>query len=93
MKDIDSKEDTEVGSEDLALSWRELSVGSVGHCQSAGNWIAVAYNPQALLEPWTGILDSNSFLPEKHPVNALTTIQFGGLFTHEPSHPLSVLSV
>jgi hypothetical protein len=49
MQDVDSKENTELGSEDLTLSWRELSVGSVGHCQSAGNWIAVAYNPQALL--------------------------------------------
>jgi len=40
MQDVGSKEDTELSKEDLILSWRELSVESLGRCQSAGNWIA-----------------------------------------------------
>jgi len=38
MQDVGSKEDTELCPEDLTLSWRELSVESLGHCQSIGNW-------------------------------------------------------
>ena len=38
MQGIGCKEDTELNKEDLALSWRELSVESVGHCQSLGKW-------------------------------------------------------
>ncbi len=36
MQDIDGKEDTELNGEDLAPSWRELPVESLGHCQSIG---------------------------------------------------------
>ncbi len=39
MQDVGSKEDTELSSEDLTLSWRELSVQSLGQCQSVGNWM------------------------------------------------------
>ena len=39
MQDIAGKADTELNSEDLTLSWRELSVESTGHCQSVGNWL------------------------------------------------------
>ncbi len=39
MQDVGSKENTELSGEDLTLSWRELSVESLGHCQSVGNWI------------------------------------------------------
>jgi hypothetical protein len=38
MQGIGCKEDTELNKEDLSLSWRELSVESVGHCQSLGKW-------------------------------------------------------
>ena len=38
MQDVGNKEDTELSREDLTLSWRELSVESLGHCQSVGNW-------------------------------------------------------
>jgi hypothetical protein len=36
MQDIGGKEDTELSKADLILSWRELSVESLGHCQSVG---------------------------------------------------------
>jgi hypothetical protein len=39
MQDVGSKEDTELSREDLTLSWRELSVESLEHCQSVGNWM------------------------------------------------------
>jgi hypothetical protein len=39
MQDIGSKEDTELSREDLTFGWRELSVESLGHCQSVGNWM------------------------------------------------------
>ena len=38
MQGLGSKEDTELRSEDLTLSWRELSVEPLGHCQSIGNY-------------------------------------------------------
>jgi hypothetical protein len=38
MQSIGCKEDTELNKEDLSPSWRELSVESVGHCQSFGKW-------------------------------------------------------
>jgi hypothetical protein len=38
MQGIGCKEDTELNKEDLSLNWRELSVESVGHCQSLGKW-------------------------------------------------------
>ncbi len=38
MQGIGCKEDTQLNNEDLSLSWRELSVESVGHCQSLGKW-------------------------------------------------------
>jgi hypothetical protein len=37
MQDVGNKEDTELSREDLTLSWRELPVESLGHCQSVGN--------------------------------------------------------
>ena len=40
MQDVGGKEDTELCREDLILNWRELSVESLGRCQSAGNWLA-----------------------------------------------------
>jgi hypothetical protein len=40
MKDVDRKEDTELSGEGLTLSRRELSVESLGHCQSVGIPIA-----------------------------------------------------
>jgi len=39
MQDVGSKEDTELSSEDLTVSWRELSVQSLGQCQSVGTWM------------------------------------------------------
>ena len=39
MQDVGNKEDTELSREDLTLSWRELPVESLGHCQSVGNWM------------------------------------------------------
>ena len=39
MQDVDNKEDTELSREDLTLSWRELPVEFLGHCQSVGNWM------------------------------------------------------
>jgi hypothetical protein len=39
MQDVGNKEDTELSREDLTLSWRELPVESLGHCQSVGNWV------------------------------------------------------
>jgi len=39
MQDVGSKEDTELIREDLTLSWRELRVESLGHCQPVGNWM------------------------------------------------------
>jgi hypothetical protein len=38
MQGIGCKEDTELNKGDSSLSWRELSVESVGHCQSLGKW-------------------------------------------------------
>ncbi len=40
MQNVGTKEDRELSREDLTLSWRELPVESLGHCQSAGNWLA-----------------------------------------------------
>jgi len=40
MQDVGSKENTELSREDLSLSWRELPVESLGHCQSVGNWMS-----------------------------------------------------
>ena len=40
MQDIGGKEDTDLCGEDLTLNRRELSVESLGHCQSVGNWMA-----------------------------------------------------
>lgn len=40
MKDVDHKEDTELSGEGLTLSRQELSVESLGHCQSVGSPIA-----------------------------------------------------
>jgi len=37
MQDVGGKEDTELSKEDLTFRWRELSVESLGHCQSIGN--------------------------------------------------------
>jgi hypothetical protein len=37
MQDVGIKEDTKLTREDLTLSWRELSVEFLGHCQSVGN--------------------------------------------------------
>jgi hypothetical protein len=37
MQDVGSKEDTELGRQNLALIWRELPVESLGHCQAVGN--------------------------------------------------------
>ncbi len=37
MQDVGSKEDTPLSREDLTLRLRELSVESIGHCQSIGN--------------------------------------------------------
>jgi hypothetical protein len=39
MQDVGSKRDTELSRENLTLNWRELSVESLGHCQSVGNWM------------------------------------------------------
>jgi len=36
MQDIGGKEDTELSEEDLTLSYLELSVECLGHCQSVG---------------------------------------------------------
>ncbi len=36
MQDVGTKEDTELSTEDLTLSWRELRGESLGHCQSVG---------------------------------------------------------
>jgi hypothetical protein len=36
MQDIGGNEDTEPSKEDLSFRWRELSVESLGHCQSIG---------------------------------------------------------
>ena len=58
MQDIGSKEDTELSREGLILSLCRLSVESVGHCQSVGNWLAVVCNSPALSGPCTGMLDS-----------------------------------
>jgi len=51
MQDIGGKEDTDLSGEDLTLNRRELSVESLGHCQSVGNWIA---HPNGAL-PWVGV--------------------------------------
>jgi hypothetical protein len=48
MQDVDSKKDMELNSEDLSLSWRELPVESLGHCQCVGNWIAPSQRYQGL---------------------------------------------
>jgi hypothetical protein len=40
MQDVGSKEDTELSRVDLALSWRELLVEPLGHCQSIGKLAA-----------------------------------------------------
>jgi hypothetical protein len=39
MQEVGSKEDTELSRKNLTLSWRELPVESLGHCQSVGNWM------------------------------------------------------
>jgi hypothetical protein len=39
MQDVGSKEDTPLSREDLTLRMRELSVESIGHCQSIGKWM------------------------------------------------------
>ena len=39
MQDIGREEDTELSRKDSTLNWRELSVESLGNCQSVGNWI------------------------------------------------------
>jgi hypothetical protein len=39
MQDVGSKEDTQLSREVLTLTWRELPVESLGHCQSVGNWM------------------------------------------------------
>jgi hypothetical protein len=36
MQDVGNKEDTELGKGGITLSWRELPVESLGHCQSIG---------------------------------------------------------
>jgi len=50
MQDIGSKEDTEL-REGLILSLCRLSVESIGHCQPAGNWLAVVSTSPALSGP------------------------------------------
>lgn len=40
MEDVDRKEDTELSGEGITLSRGELSVESLGHCQSVGSPIA-----------------------------------------------------
>jgi len=47
MQDVGRKEDTELSRKDLTLSWRELPVESLGHCQSVGNWM---FFPRAVRE-------------------------------------------
>jgi hypothetical protein len=37
MQDIGGNEDTERSKEDISFGWQELSVESLGHCQSIGN--------------------------------------------------------
>ena len=75
MQDAGSKKDMALNSEGLSLSSRELPGQSLGHCQSVGNWIA----PSSVIKALHGILYSDSFLLEKHPVNALTIIQFADM--------------
>ena len=89
MQDVGSKKDMELNSEDLSLSWRELAVESPGHCQCVGKLDCTLQRYQG---PCTGILDSDSFLLKKHPVDALTTIQFAGLLAPEASYSVSVPS-
>jgi hypothetical protein len=37
MQDIGREEDTELSRKDSTLNWQELSVESLGNCQSVGN--------------------------------------------------------
>jgi len=39
MQDVGSKEDTKLSRKVLTVSWRELPVEFLGHCQSVGNWM------------------------------------------------------
>ena len=39
MQDVGGKGDTELSRGDLTFSWRGVSVESLGHCQSIGNWM------------------------------------------------------
>ncbi len=47
MQDVGNKEDTELSREDLTLSWRELPVEFLGHCQSVGNWMFIFSSEEA----------------------------------------------
>jgi hypothetical protein len=66
MQDVGSKEDMELSREDLTLSWRELSVESLEHCQSVGNWMS--------FPAWCVETENLSLFPslEKHPVSRVS---------------------
>ena len=65
MQDVGNKEDTELSREDLTFGWRELSVESLGHCQSVGNWM---FFPARREKRRTSLFSSL----EEQPVGALS---------------------
>jgi hypothetical protein len=77
MEDVGSMENTTGKQRYSPLSWLESSVESIGHCQPAGNWIAIVYNHQALAGSYKGNVDSHSFCrknilqPRSKPFNSL----------------------